>query len=57
MSAKYISIEEATKRAGKDDFLQNVKKAIIPRLIKKGMLNGKKEKRICSWPTTMRSHA
>ena len=45
MSTKYISIEEATKRAGKDDFLQNVKKAIIPRLIKKGMLNGKKEKK------------
>lgn len=45
MSAKYISIEEAAKRAGKDDFLRNVKSAIIPRLIKKGLLNGKNEKR------------
>lgn len=45
MSTKYISIEQAAKRAGKDDFPQNVKRAIIPRLIKKGLLNGKKEKR------------
>lgn len=45
MSAKYISIEEAAKRAGKDDFLQNVKRAVIPRLIKKGLLSGKKEKK------------
>jgi hypothetical protein len=45
MSTKYISIEEAAKRASKDDFLQNVKTAIIPRLIKKGVLSGKKEKK------------
>jgi hypothetical protein len=45
MSTKYISIDEAAKRAGKDDFLQNVKTAIIPRLIKKGVLIGKKEKK------------
>jgi hypothetical protein len=45
MSTKYISIEEAAKRAGKDDFLQNVKSAVIPRLIAKGLLSGKKEKK------------
>jgi hypothetical protein len=45
MSTKYISIEEAAKRAGKDDFLRNVKSAIIRRLIKKGLLNGKNEKK------------
>jgi hypothetical protein len=45
MSTKYISIEDAAKRAGKDDFLQNVKRAIIPRLIEKGLLSGKKEKK------------
>jgi hypothetical protein len=45
MSTKFISVEDAAKRAGKDDFLQNVKRAIIPRLIEKGVLHGKKEKR------------
>jgi hypothetical protein len=45
MSTKYISIEEAAKRAGKDDFLRKVKSAIIPRLIQKGLLNGKKDKK------------
>lgn len=45
MSAKYISIEEAAKRAGKDDFPQNVKRAVIPRMIKKGILNGKEDKK------------
>lgn len=45
MSAKYISIEEAAKRVGKDDFLQNVKIAVIPRLIAKGLLSGKNEKK------------
>jgi hypothetical protein len=45
MSTKYISIEEAAKRAGKDDFLRNVKGAVIPRLIEKGLLSGKKEKK------------
>jgi hypothetical protein len=45
MSTKYLSVEEAAKRAGKDDFFQNVKRAVIPRLIKKGLLQGKKEKK------------
>jgi len=45
MNAKYVSIEEAAKRVGKDDFLQNVKTAIIPRLIKKRVLTGKTEKK------------
>jgi hypothetical protein len=44
MNAKYISVEEAAKRAGKDDFLQNVKSAVISRLIEKGILSGKKER-------------
>lgn len=45
MSTRYISIEEAARRAGKDDFLQNVKTAIIPRLIAKGILSGKNDKK------------
>src|SRR2546422_11321272 len=45
MSIKYLSIEEAAKRAGTEEFLQNVKGAVIPRLIQKGLLQGKKEKK------------
>ncbi len=45
MNPKYLSVEEAAKRAGKDEFLQNVKKAVIPRLIEKGLLHGKREKK------------
>ena len=45
MGTKYISVEKAAKRAGKEDFLQNVKEAVIPRLIKKGLLHGKMEKK------------
>ena len=33
MKLKYVSSEEAGKRAGKEEFLQNVKVAVIPRLI------------------------
>jgi len=40
-----LSVEDAAKRAGKDDFLQNVKRAMIPRLLKKGLLHGKVEKK------------
>jgi hypothetical protein len=43
-STKYLSVEAAAKRAGKDEFFQNVKRAVIPHLIKKGILQGKKEK-------------
>src|SRR5947199_2161442 len=45
MSTKYISVEEAAKRAGKEEYFQNVKRAVIPRLIQKGLLQGKKEKK------------
>jgi hypothetical protein len=38
---KCLSIEEAAKLGKKDDFFQNVKKAVIPNLIKLGKLNGK----------------
>ena len=38
----YLSIEEAAKRAGKESFFQNVWKGVIPLLIKKGLLHGKK---------------
>lgn len=41
MQTKYISIEDAAKRAGKEGFFVNVKTAVIPRLIEKGLLNGK----------------
>ena len=46
MKLNYLSVEveAAAKRAGKEDFFQNVKKAIVPRLIEKGLLHGKKEK-------------
>jgi hypothetical protein len=42
---KYLSIEEAARRAGKDDFLRNVRSAVISRLIRKGLLHGKTEKK------------
>ncbi len=45
MNLKYVSAEDAAKRAGKDEFLRNVRSAVIPRLIQKGMLHGKKEKK------------
>ena len=45
MKLKYVSVEEAAKRAGKEEFFRNVKAEVIPRLIKKGLLNGKKEKK------------
>lgn len=45
MSIKYVSVEEAAKRAGEDEFLQNVKQAVIPRLVEKGLLHGKKDKK------------
>jgi len=45
MSLKYVSVEEAAKRAGKDEFLRNVRAAVIPRLTGKGLLHGKKEKK------------
>lgn len=45
MKTKYISVEEAAKRAGKDDFLRNVRSAVIPRLVAKGLLRGKTEKK------------
>ena len=38
---KSLSIEEAAKVGKKDGFFQNVKKEIIPKLIKSGRLNGK----------------
>lgn len=45
MKIKYLTVEEAAKRAGKEEFLRNVKAAVIPRLIGKGLLHGKKEKK------------
>src|SRR5260370_41005901 len=45
MNPKYVSVEEAAKRAAKDEFLQHAKKAVIPRLIEKGLLHGKREKK------------
>jgi hypothetical protein len=45
MNTKYLSVDEAAKRAGKEDFFHNVKRSVIPRLIKKGLLRGKKEKK------------
>lgn len=45
MDAPFLTIPEAAKRAGKEKFFQNVKRAVIPRLIEKGMLTGKKEGR------------
>jgi len=45
MNLKYLSVEDAAKRAGKDEFLRNVRSAVIPRLIEKGILHGKTEKK------------
>ena len=45
VSTKFLPLEDAAKRAGKEEFSQNVKRAMIPRLIKKGILRGKKEKK------------
>ena len=45
MNLKYLSVEEAAKRVGKDEFLRNVRSAVIPRLIEKGLLHGKTEKK------------
>jgi hypothetical protein len=38
---KCLTLEEAAKVGKEDDFFQNVKKEIIPNLIKRGILNGK----------------
>lgn len=38
----YVTIEEAAKRAGAEEFYQNVWKGVIPLLIEKGVLKGKK---------------
>ena len=45
MNLKYLSVEEAAKRAGKDEFLRNVRSAVIPRLMQKGLLHGKEDKK------------
>ena len=45
MKTKFLSIEAAAKRAGNDEFFQNVKRAVIPCLIQKGILRGKKDKK------------
>src|SRR6266849_1447574 len=45
MKLKYLSVEEAAKRVGKDEFLRNVRSTVIPRLIEKGLLHGKREKK------------
>jgi hypothetical protein len=45
MELKYLSIEEAARKAGEEEFFQNVKAAVIPRLIEKGLLRGKKEEK------------
>lgn len=45
MDAPFVKITEAASRAAKDTFSKNVKAAVIPRLIEKGMLNGKREGR------------
>lgn len=45
MNVNYLSVKDAAKRAGEDEFLRNVRSAVIPRLIGKGLLQGKKEKR------------
>jgi hypothetical protein len=38
---EFLSAEEAAKRAGGAAFFQNVRKRVIPLLIKKGLLKGK----------------
>src|SRR5689334_2273791 len=38
--ATYVAIEEAAKRGGGEQFYENVKKRIIPRMIEKGVLRG-----------------
>jgi hypothetical protein len=43
MDAPFLTISEAAKRAGKQKYLQNVKRAVLPRLIEKGLLRGKRE--------------
>lgn len=45
MNPKYLSIEEAARRAGKGEFLQGHKAEVIRRFIDKGLLHGKKEKK------------
>jgi hypothetical protein len=45
MKPKYLSVEQAANRAGKDEFLRNVRSAVILRLFEKGLLHGKKEKK------------
>ncbi len=42
MSTKFLSLDQAAKRAGKEEFFQNVKRAVIPHLIKEEILTGKK---------------
>lgn len=37
MNAKYLPVEGAAKRAGQEEFLQNVRGAVIARLIGKGL--------------------
>ena len=45
MKPKYLSIEQAAKRDAKEEFFQNVREVVIPRLIQKGLLHGKKDKK------------
>jgi hypothetical protein len=43
MDHKFLPVNEAAMRAGKDQFFRNVKEAVIPRLIEKELLHGKQE--------------
>jgi hypothetical protein len=43
MADKFLTVEQAAKKAGDVNFYQNVKRAVIPRLIKKKLLTGKKD--------------
>ncbi|MBV9865695.1 MAG: hypothetical protein JO316_10115 [Abitibacteriaceae bacterium] len=43
MNPKYLTVEEVAQRAGEDGFPRNVRRAVIPHLIKKGLLHGKQE--------------
>ena len=43
MSVQYLPIEEASTRTGEEKFFENVRKRILPRMVEKGVLNGKQE--------------
>jgi hypothetical protein len=45
MTHKYLSIEEAARRAGKGKFVQKLKAEVIRLFVEKGLLHGKKEKK------------